>query len=112
MSLWAFGNIFWVWPLQLACFVQSFFCICIAVMSVWFSVFGLTIFYLTLFLVAGFFSIVLTVLAGCSCMNVWYGAPVPESYLDAVARAFTQIDFAVWMVSLFFGMSTLIAPRA
>lgn len=71
MSLWAFGNILWVRPLQLACFVQSFFCICIAVGFIWFGISGLTIFYLTLFLVAGFLTLFFGVLAGCSCTNVW-----------------------------------------
>ncbi len=107
MSLWALGNILCVNPLQFAYGVQP--CSCISVMDGASCIFCSSIFYLTFFM-GGVF--VATFLAGCSCMNVWYGAPVPESYFDAVARAFIAMVFAVWIVSLFFGMSTLIAPRA
>lgn len=112
MSLWAFGNILWVRPLQLACFVQSFLFICIAVCVYWFDISGLPIFYLTLFLVFGVCFVFLGFLAGCSCTNVWYGAPVPESYLAAAERAFMAIVLAVEMTGFRFGASTWRAPSA
>lgn len=69
MSLWAFGNILCVSPLQFAYVVHPCFCI-----SVWdggLDISGLSIFYLTLFLVCWFFVVFLGFLAGCSCTNVW-----------------------------------------
>ncbi len=84
-------------------------CLCISVWDGASCIFGSSIFYLTFFLGCG---VGLGFLAGCSWVNVWYGAPVPESYLAAAARAFMAIVFEVEMTGFLFGASTCNAPRA
>lgn len=101
----------YVCPLHLAYFIQPFVCISSSVGGCITS--GSSISYL--FFRTGAFGVdvlFLLFVVILSCRNVWYGAPVPLSYLDAVASAFTHMVFAVFIVSLFLGMSTFIAPRA
>ena len=111
MSLWALGNILYVWPLQLAYCNHPF--VCISVSFGWYGVSGSVIFYLILFCVCfGNAFLGDTFFAGCSCMNVWYGAPVLESYLAAAEIAFIANAFDVDRAGFRFGLRTCNAPRA
>jgi len=111
MSLWALGNIMNVCPLHLEYFIHPFVCISSSVGGTTTSSSSINY----LFFRTGTFGVdvlFLLFIAILSCRNVWYGAPVPPSYLEAVASAFTHIVFAVLTVSLVLGMSTFIAPSA